>query len=62
MIFLCIKSWNFTDENENDLPISTDILNKFPQEDLIMLLETITGKKMNLNADNFDVLETEKKS
>ena len=61
MIAAGIKSWNFTDENDADLPITAEILNKFPEADLAILLEALTGKKL-LNADNSAVLAGEKKS
>lgn len=62
MIASGIKSWNFTDENDADLPISSEILNKFPEPDLTLLLETLTGKKLLSNADNSAVAENEKKN
>lgn len=61
MIASGIKKWNFTDENDQDLPISSEILNKFPEADLTVLLEALTGKKL-LNADNSAVAENEKKN
>lgn len=61
MIAAGIKSWNFTDANDQDLEISSEILNKFPETDLAMLLEALTGKKL-LNADNSTVAESEKKN
>lgn len=61
MIAVGIKSWNFTDEEDKDLPISADILNQFPEADLTVLFEALTGKKL-LNADSSAVTETEKKN
>lgn len=61
MIAAGIKSWNFTAEDDTDLPITAEILNKFPEADLQLLLEALIGKKL-LNADNSAVAESEKKN
>ena len=61
MIAAGIKNWNFTAEDDTDLPITAEILNKFPEADLTVLLEALTGKKL-LNADNSAVAESEKKN
>lgn len=50
MIASGIKAWNFTGEDDQDLPITAEVLGKFPQADLTVLLEALTGKSL-LNAD-----------
>lgn len=49
LALLCkgIKSRNFTDEEDKDLPITVEVLLKFPQADVTFLLETLTGKKLS---------------
>lgn len=61
MIAAGIKDWNFTGEDDKDLPITSENLQKFPEADLAVLLEALTGKKI-LNEDNSAVAESEKKN
>lgn len=42
-LHLFIKSWNFTDENEKALAITTDNLNFLKEGDVVFLLEQITA-------------------
>jgi hypothetical protein len=50
MICLAIKERNFVDVNDQneeiDLPISPETLNKFPLADLMKLAEIVTGQKL----------------
>ena len=37
-----IKEWNFVDEKEEKLPITMEILSKFPIKDITVLLEAVS--------------------
>lgn len=37
-----IVKWNFKDENENDIPVSLEIINQLPAIDITFLLDSIT--------------------
>ncbi len=39
-----IKSWNFTDEEGKDLPVSMEVIEMLPQSDLEMLVSKVTGE------------------
>jgi len=45
----CIKSWNFSDDDEGKIPtpITVQNLEKFADNDLKVLLESISGKNID---------------
>lgn len=45
MVATAIKEWNFTDENNQDLKVSEDILKKFPEQDLVVLIQAVVWKQ-----------------
>lgn len=61
MIVRAIKTWNFTDENDADLPITEEIFAKFPSADLLVLAEVVTGKKLLKEESSSDLSDDKKK-
>lgn len=64
-ILKCIKSWNFTDDDEGKVPtpITLENLEKFWDEDFKLLLETVSGKSFEEIKQIWSMLiDTEKKN